>query len=203
MPASSPGLTSSSSTVEAALLGPAHLHPQDHLRPVLGVGAAGAGVDRHERVARVVGARRTGAPPRARAAAASTESSCPSSSRASSSSSSASSTSASRSSTSAATPRKVSRRRVRRACSAPALAAASASSQNPGSPICVSSAAMRSASDAGSKIVREQLKLVANRRETRRRRLGSRTRWSCAVAALELLARAAPAGVVAPELLIA
>ena len=41
---------------ESALLSPAHLHPQNHLRPVLGVGAAGAGVDRHERVTRVVGA---------------------------------------------------------------------------------------------------------------------------------------------------
>ena len=42
--------------LEAALLGPAHLHPQHHLGPVLGVGAAGAGVDRDDRVARVVGA---------------------------------------------------------------------------------------------------------------------------------------------------
>ena len=40
--------------VEAAPLGPAHLHAQDHLGPVLGVGAAGAGVDGDERVARVV-----------------------------------------------------------------------------------------------------------------------------------------------------
>ena len=55
MPASSPALTSSSSVVEAALLRPAHLHPQHHLRPVLGVGAARAGVDRDERVAAVVG----------------------------------------------------------------------------------------------------------------------------------------------------
>ena len=41
---------------EAAPLGPAHQHPQHHLGPVLGVGAAGAGVDGHERVAGVVGA---------------------------------------------------------------------------------------------------------------------------------------------------
>ena len=40
--------------LEAAPLGPAHLHAQHHLGPVLGVGAAGAGVDGHERVARVV-----------------------------------------------------------------------------------------------------------------------------------------------------
>ena len=40
--------------LEAALLGPLHLHAQDHLRPVLGVGAAGAGVDGDERVAVVV-----------------------------------------------------------------------------------------------------------------------------------------------------
>src|SRR6185295_16873769 len=37
--------------LEAALLGPAHLHAQDHLRPVLGVGAARARVDGDERVA--------------------------------------------------------------------------------------------------------------------------------------------------------
>ena len=54
IPASSPGETSSSSTVEAALLGPPHLHSQHHLRPVLGVGPAGARVDRHQRVAGVV-----------------------------------------------------------------------------------------------------------------------------------------------------
>jgi hypothetical protein len=43
--------------VEAALLGPAHEHAQDHLGPVLGVGPARAGVDGHERVAAVIGAR--------------------------------------------------------------------------------------------------------------------------------------------------
>jgi hypothetical protein len=43
--------------LEAALLGPAHLHPQHHLRPVLGVRAARAGVDGDERVAAVVLAR--------------------------------------------------------------------------------------------------------------------------------------------------
>ena len=41
--------------VEPAPLGPSHLHAQQHLRPVLGVGAAGPGVDRDQRVARVVG----------------------------------------------------------------------------------------------------------------------------------------------------
>ena len=40
--------------LEAAALGPAHHHPQHHLGPVLGVGAARAGVDGHERVAGVV-----------------------------------------------------------------------------------------------------------------------------------------------------
>jgi hypothetical protein len=39
---------------EPAGLGPAHHHPQHHLGPVLGVGAARPGVDGHERVARVV-----------------------------------------------------------------------------------------------------------------------------------------------------
>ena len=41
--------------LEAAPLGPAHHHPQDHLRPVLGVRPARARVDRDERVAGVVG----------------------------------------------------------------------------------------------------------------------------------------------------
>ena len=40
--------------LEAAPLGPAHQHPQHHLGPVLGVGAARAGVDGDERVAGVV-----------------------------------------------------------------------------------------------------------------------------------------------------
>src|SRR5207244_8020019 len=41
---------------EAALLGPAHLHAQDHLGPVLPVRAAGPRLDRDERVAGVVAA---------------------------------------------------------------------------------------------------------------------------------------------------
>ena len=40
--------------VEAAALGPAQVHPQKHLGPVLRVGAASAGADRHHRVAVVV-----------------------------------------------------------------------------------------------------------------------------------------------------
>ena len=57
IPASSPGADLQQLDLEAAPLGPAHLHPQDHLRPILGVGAAGAGVDRDERVAGVVAPR--------------------------------------------------------------------------------------------------------------------------------------------------
>src|SRR4051794_6512740 len=41
---------------EPAALGPPHEHAQHHLGPVLGVGAARAGVDRDERIARVVAA---------------------------------------------------------------------------------------------------------------------------------------------------
>src|SRR3712207_8030864 len=33
----------------AAALGPPHLHPEQHLGPVLGIGPTGAGVDRHHR----------------------------------------------------------------------------------------------------------------------------------------------------------
>ena len=40
--------------LEAAVAGPAQVHAQEHLRPVLSVGAAGAGVDRDDGVARVV-----------------------------------------------------------------------------------------------------------------------------------------------------
>ena len=43
--------------LHAAPLRPAHLHPQQHLGPVLRVGAAGAGVHGHDRVAGVVLAR--------------------------------------------------------------------------------------------------------------------------------------------------
>ena len=39
---------------KATALSPAHHHPQDHLGPVLSIGAASAGVDRYERVAGVV-----------------------------------------------------------------------------------------------------------------------------------------------------
>src|SRR5215211_8892288 len=42
-----------------APLGPAHDHAEEHLRPVLGVGPAGASVDRHHGVARVVSPRRS------------------------------------------------------------------------------------------------------------------------------------------------
>ena len=54
MPASSPGVASISVGLEAALLGPAQVHAQQHLGPVLRVGAAGAGRDLHERGAAVV-----------------------------------------------------------------------------------------------------------------------------------------------------
>ena len=43
--------------LEAAALGPAQVHAQEDLRPVLGVGAAGAGVDRDHGVAGVVAGR--------------------------------------------------------------------------------------------------------------------------------------------------
>ena len=39
---------------EAVALGPAEVHPQEHLRPVRGLGAAGAGADRQDRVLGVV-----------------------------------------------------------------------------------------------------------------------------------------------------
>jgi len=39
---------------EAPALGPAQVHAQEDLGPVLGVGAAGTGVDRHQGIAGVV-----------------------------------------------------------------------------------------------------------------------------------------------------
>ena len=56
-PASWPSVASSTSTREAAALGPALVHPQQHLGPVLGVGPAGPGVDLADGVALVVLAR--------------------------------------------------------------------------------------------------------------------------------------------------
>ena len=53
MPASSPALASSSSVLNPRF-GPAHVHAQHHLGPVLGVGAARARVDGDERVPGVV-----------------------------------------------------------------------------------------------------------------------------------------------------
>src|SRR5919107_94955 len=66
------------------------------------------------------------------------------------------------SSTSSSSAAKVSWRRLTRAYSALTLAAASGSSQKPGSPIRASSAAERSLSATGSKVVREQGHLLAD-----------------------------------------
>ena len=170
MPASSPALASSSSTLKPRALGPAHHHPQHHLGPVLGVGAARAGVDGDERVARVVG---PGEQPlllergealldrgelllelggHVRILLGELDE-----------------------------PLEVVdvglQRGERldlpvvRACSAETLAAVLWSSQKPGSPIWPSSSATCRLSAAGSKVVREQLELVADRRKALRRRL--------------------------------
>ena len=59
--------------LEAAVVGPAQVHPQEDLGPVLRVGAARVGLDRHDRVARRRSRRRRARPPgdaRARAGAA-------------------------------------------------------------------------------------------------------------------------------------
>ena len=54
MPASSPGCRSMHVALEAAPLGPAQVHAQQHLRPVLRLGAAGARMDRDDRVLAIV-----------------------------------------------------------------------------------------------------------------------------------------------------
>ena len=56
MPASSPSCDVVDLDLEAAALGPAQVHAQEHLGPVLGLGAAGAGVDGDDGPALVVGA---------------------------------------------------------------------------------------------------------------------------------------------------
>jgi hypothetical protein len=42
--------------LEAALLGPAQIHPQQHLRPVLRLGSTGSRVDRHQGIVSILGA---------------------------------------------------------------------------------------------------------------------------------------------------
>ena len=159
--------------LEAAPLGPAHQHAQDHLGPVLGVGAARAGVDGHEGVAGVVAARRTGAPPRARRAAPRRRRLLGRARR-----------------RARGPPRRARpaprgpRRRPAgaRNCSSLRLrarvlgrrpcAARSWSSQKPGAPIWPARARRRCRSSAaGSKVVREQRELLADRRQALRRRL--------------------------------
>src|SRR4051794_38431367 len=114
------------------------------------------------------------------------------------SSSAASSSSASRSSSSDSSFRNDSSLRFADECSAETFAARSWSSQKPGSCISFSSAPTRPSSPAGSKVVREQLELVA---EGRAVALCS-SHGLCPVTLLELLAGPAPARVVAADLLL-
>jgi hypothetical protein len=55
MPASSPGLSREDFGGEALALGPAQVHALEHFGPILGVGAAGAGVDFDDGGGAVVG----------------------------------------------------------------------------------------------------------------------------------------------------
>ena len=115
--------------LEAAALGPALVHPQQHLGPVLRVRAAAAGLDRDDRVAGVVLAveeRVLLEARRARRAAAASDASI-------SSAISPSIASSSRASSYSRCSRlKRSSRFVSRACSAETVAACCWSSQNPG-----------------------------------------------------------------------
>src|SRR3954451_4475768 len=117
----------------------------------------------------------------------STEASVSSISASMSGSSSASSTRPARSDSSAASLSYDSRRRWTRAYSALTLAAASGSSQKPGSPMRASSAPARDLIWAGSKVVREQGHLLAAGGEALGDRLGLRARHRAAEAS-------APAG---------
>ena len=71
MPGLLAGLEVEDLGAEAVALGPAQVHAQQHLGPVAGVGAAGAGVDRDDGVARRRARRRAGAQLGARRARAS------------------------------------------------------------------------------------------------------------------------------------
>src|SRR3954470_18067325 len=113
------------------------------------------------------------------------------------SSSAASSSSASRSSSSDSSLRNDSSLRFAAECSADTFAARSWSSQKPGSCISCSSAPTRPSRPAGSKVVREQLELVAEGRAVALRS----SHGLCPVTLLELLAAPAPARVVAADLL--
>ena len=157
--------------LEAAPLGPAHQHAQDHLGPVLGVGAAGAGVDGHEGVAGVVAARRTGAPPRARRAAPRRRRSAPSARRRTRGPRRPARPAPSRSSTSACRVRNCSSLRLARACSALTLRRALLVVPEAGRAHRVLELGDAPFSPAGSKVVREQRELVADRRKALRRRL--------------------------------
>ena len=48
------GLVVDDLALEAATLGPLQIHPQEHLGPVLRLGAAGAGMNRHDGVGAIV-----------------------------------------------------------------------------------------------------------------------------------------------------
>ena len=155
--------------LEAAPLRPAQVHPQQDLGPVLGVGAAGAGVDGDHRVAGVVLAAEQarlfelGEALLDRADLGRELARQPSSSAAISASSS-------RSSTSASSSRNPFSLRWAPAWAALVRAAASWSSQNPGRCISSSSRSTSPSSEEGSKIVREQLQLPADSGEPRRHR---------------------------------
>ena len=178
MPASSPALDLEQLDLEAAPLGPAHLHAQHHLRPVLRVGAAGARVDGDERVAGVVAARRTGAAPRARPGAARRTRAAP------------------RARPGATRPRRHLGEAVEildvaleRAELLQAPGCARVLGRHPRRRLGVvpearcdispSSAATRSLSAAGSKIVREQRHLRADRSQTLRESTRSERQWPC------------------------
>src|SRR6476661_7386502 len=117
----------------------------------------------------------------------STEASCVCSSPAISSSSVASSASSARSSASACSRVKDSRRRCARAWAAEVRAAFSWSSQKPGRCISSSRRAASARSESGSKIVREQLQLIADGGQPRGNAL-----WCARLGHVNSLATAAP-----------
>ena len=160
--------------LEAAPFGPAQVHPQEDLGPVLGVGPAGAGVDGDDGVAGVVlaaeqarllelfQARSRPRPAGRRARPPSPRPRPPS-----------------------RPGRRGRRRRTRaretvfsrfcaRACAAEVVAAVSWSSQKPGCPISASSRSASASSAAGSKVVREQGQLLADGGQARCDRFGGR-----------------------------
>ena len=200
-PASSPASASRTVTSKPLALGPPQVHAQEHLGPVLGVGAAGAGMDRHDRVVvvQLAGEQRLGLERRRARACSRAMPSVTSASSSGRRASTASSFAATVSVDERARASGTARRRLRPRDSARVTSCAfSASSHRSGRP-----ASSFGASRARSlcRDVKETPRArAAARRAPSGLAIGLPSRRSLAVASLVLLARAARTRIVASDL---